>query len=73
MSESCQCCGKPAEINYQLVWIRWNIKEDGEVDSNNPIFKNCDQNNWYCERCYAKEVLDMTDEQINNVYGEASE
>ncbi len=73
MPEPCQECGKKATINYQLVWIRWNIKEDGEIDTSNPSYKNCDENNFYCERCYVREVLDWSEETINSVYGEVSE
>ncbi len=49
----CKVCGKPATVNYQLVWIQWNIDKQGLFS--NPEYHNCVENEFYCDNCWNKE------------------
>lgn len=53
----CRNCGDPAEVNYQLTWVKWDITKDG--DTINQEFENCDTNEFWCSRCWE---LDRTEE-----------
>ncbi len=46
----CENCGDPAEVNYQLVWVSWDIAKDG--DYKNQDFHNTDENEFWCSRCW---------------------
>lgn len=50
----CQVCDKPATVNYQLVWVQWNIDEEGNFDDSE--YHNCKENNFYCDDCWNKEM-----------------
>ena len=50
----CQVCGKPAEINYQLVWCEYPIDEYGEFGETE--FGNVDENEFFCSECFEKEM-----------------
>ena len=65
--EKCQMCGKSATVNYQLVWVRWVIFKDGSF-SREPDFKNVDTNEWYCDRCYAKEINMWDEEDLDRAF-----
>lgn len=56
----CQYCDKPATVNYQLVWVKWDINSEGKFS--NQEYKNIDTDEWYCDRCYHKEI-EMWDEE----------
>jgi len=46
----CGKCGDPAEVNYQPVWVSWDINPDG--DFKNQDFCNVDTDEWWCSRCW---------------------
>lgn len=46
----CENCGDPANVNYQLVWVSWDILPDG--DYKNQEFHSEDRGEFWCSRCW---------------------
>ena len=46
----CGNCGDPAEVNYQLVWVSWDIRKDGSFNDQN--FHGVDTDEFWCSRCW---------------------
>lgn len=63
----CENCGDPAEVNYQLVWVSWSIKPDGDYE--NQEFHDSDTNEFWCSRCWE---LDRNEEydKLKEIRGE---
>ncbi len=52
----CDKCKAPATINWQLVWVRWDVDKDGDLMSNPTRYGNCHENQFYCDKCYKEEL-----------------
>lgn len=50
----CDGCGKPAVYNLQRNWHLYDITPEGYFQSNDEW--NDDENSFYCEECYEKEM-----------------
>lgn len=49
----CDYCGKPATINLQNTWHKYDIDDEGEFDEINSW--EGDTNEFYCDACAKKE------------------
>lgn len=50
----CQDCGKQATINLQNTWSKWSITNDEKFERVKEW--EGDENSFYCEDCYEKEM-----------------
>ena len=46
----CGNCGDPAEVNYQLIWVSWDITLEGGYI--NQEFHQEDRGEFWCSRCW---------------------
>jgi hypothetical protein len=55
----CDICGKPATVNIQSLWVKWDIDKDGNISEEPEILYDFEPgtNIFYCDRCYRKEFL----------------
>jgi len=51
----CQGCGKPATINLQQNWQKYNIKPDGDTELYNEW--EGDDNEFWCDKCAEEEGI----------------
>ncbi len=56
----CGNCGDPAEVNYQLVWVSWDITPDGSYK--NQEFHQEDTGEFWCSRCWELDRNELIEE-----------
>lgn len=50
----CEICGKIATKNVQTTWHEYDIEKDGDFKEVNSW--DADENHFYCDKCYDKEM-----------------